>query len=724
MGSRALPLVLAGALAGAVLLFGVSHTVRHQVTSERFYLDALQRERVYERVYEEVAADPGLARLLDPVFGHVPWARALTVSTLRLVVPPQTLRQGAEALVSGWTAYLRGERDTWPPPLEPDGVRSELLAGVSSHVAARIASAAGLESSSTAAFRRQVEIVLGDLVAGRVPAVVPSLPPLSEPEATRMATFVLAQAPVPPTPGTHEQIATALEAGDAHEALALAAPFYLDPALRQSLQGWRNRLDAGALREVVQALEGARSGSALATRTSKARSAVRWLGTPLALFSTLLALGAFAGLLWVVPMKGGSLVRWIGAALAGAGAAGISILLAGGSRAAAALAERVSGLSTEIPRSLVVLLSDVGLQLIDGLQRANMPVAAGLLVAGVLLLVSRPPAVLVHVRRSTDRTRRARLLAGGMAAAVLILLAAELWGKRAQRELMLCNGHRELCDRRLDEVVFAGTHNAMSAATLGWIFPNHDRWIEAQLESGYRALLIDAHYWGGAESIQRYLDPFPPEYRTAAVGALMRAAPPRPGVFLCHGLCGLGATPIGAGLAAIADFLRRNPNEVVMLSIEDYVSAEDVADAFRSSGLLDLVYDPEGSERWPTLREMIESDRRVVVLADHRGGDPSWYLAFAAYMQDTPAHVRTPDGFTCKHNRGDPEAPLLLINHWIATVPPDRVSAFRVNRRASLMAHVERCREERGMEPSIIAVDFSSIGDVLRVVDELNAGRR
>src|SRR5690606_38810347 len=145
--------------------------------------------------------------------------------------------------------------------------------------------------------------------------------------------------------------------------------------------------------------------------------------------------------------------RWIGAALAGAGAAGISILLAGGSRAAAALAERISDLSTEIPRSLVALLSDVGLQLIDGLQRANMPVAAGLLVAGVLLLVSRPPAVLVHVRRSTDRTRRARLLAGGMAAAVLILLAAELWGKRAQRELMLCNGHRELCDRRLDEVV-------------------------------------------------------------------------------------------------------------------------------------------------------------------------------------------------------------------------------------------------------------------------------
>ena len=26
-----------------------------------------------------------------------------------------------------------------------------------------------------------------------------------------------------------------------------------------------------------------------------------------------------------------------------------------------------------------------------------------------------------------------------------------------------CNGHVELCDRRLDEVVFAGTHNSMAA---------------------------------------------------------------------------------------------------------------------------------------------------------------------------------------------------------------------------------------------------------------------
>ena len=715
--------MLSGALAGGILLFGVSHMVRHQVSNDLLYLEALQGTNVYERMYEEVAADPELARLIDPFFGYHPWVRALTVSTLRLVIPPQTLRRGTEALVSGWTAYLRGERDTWPPRLQPEGVRAQLLEGASAHVSARVASAMGLEVASTEVFRRQVEALLEDLMAGRVPTVIPSLPPLSEPEALRTATLLLAQAPIRPPPGAQEQVATALEAGDTHEALALAAPFYLDPALRQALDGWRERIDSGAFGDVMHALEDPGPESALATTTSSVRSTVWWLGTPLALFSGLVASGAFAGLLRLLPGKGRSLVRWLGGTLTITGIVGVATLVIGAVEAEAALAARIGALPPEIPPSLVALMNDVSAQMVMSLRRANMPMAVALVLGGVALVVSRPPTVLVHLRRSTDRRRRARVLAGGMVTAVLVLVAIEAWGERTRGEVLLCNGHRELCDRRLDQVAFAGTHNSMSAASLGWIFPNQDGWIETQLEAGFRALLIDVHYWGRAESIQRYLAPFPTEYQTAAVSAVARAAPARPGVFLCHGLCSLGATPLSMGLTAVADFLRRHPREVVILSVEDYVAPDDLVEAFRSSGLLDLVYDREGSDRWPTLGEMIEDDRRIVVFADHGGGDPSWYLPFGSHIQDTPANVRSPGGFTCGPNRGDPGAPILLLNHWITALPPDRVSAFHVNRRASLMAHVERCRRERGMEPTILAVDFSSIGDALRVVDELNAGR-
>ena len=59
-----------------------------------------------------------------------------------------------------------------------------------------------------------------------------------------------------------------------------------------------------------------------------------------------------------------------------------------------------------------------------------------------------------------------------------------------------CNGAPELCERRLNEVVFAGTHNSMSAADEpGWVFANQRRSIEAQLDDGIRLFLLDPH-WG------------------------------------------------------------------------------------------------------------------------------------------------------------------------------------------------------------------------------------
>ena len=58
-----------------------------------------------------------------------------------------------------------------------------------------------------------------------------------------------------------------------------------------------------------------------------------------------------------------------------------------------------------------------------------------------------------------------------------------------------CNGHVELCDRPYDEVVYAATHNSMSSPDVVPVWPEHDGDLEAQLDAGVRALLIDTHYW-------------------------------------------------------------------------------------------------------------------------------------------------------------------------------------------------------------------------------------
>ena len=119
-------------------------------------------------------------------------------------------------------------------------------------------------------------------------------------------------------------------------------------------------------------------------------------------------------------------------------------------------------------------------------------------------------------RRSQERTapdvqpelQGFRLPALGIGLLVLILGAAWfVWRNpaagplRAASIVLACNGFPELCDRRLDEVVFAGAHNAMSNQDVpGWMFPHHEAGMPQMLQDGIRGLLVDVHYGfaGGA----------------------------------------------------------------------------------------------------------------------------------------------------------------------------------------------------------------------------------
>ena len=58
-----------------------------------------------------------------------------------------------------------------------------------------------------------------------------------------------------------------------------------------------------------------------------------------------------------------------------------------------------------------------------------------------------------------------------------------------------CNGDRALCDRRLDEVVFPGAHNSMSAAEFeGWMFPNQELGSVSALGHGMVAAELSRYF--------------------------------------------------------------------------------------------------------------------------------------------------------------------------------------------------------------------------------------
>ena len=301
-----------------------------------------------------------------------------------------------------------------------------------------------------------------------------------------------------------------------------------------------------------------------------------------------------------------------------------------------------------------------------------------------------------------------------------------------------CNGHVELCDRRLDQVVLAATHNSMSAsAEQDWFFARQTGGIAAQLAKGVRGFLVDAHYGtriGGSvrtdfgslaevaaadaelTSVQR-------ETLLRMFGVVGGIRPPGsdPEVFLCHVYCELGATPAVDALKLFNGYLKENPNEVVVLIIEDHVSASDFEAAVRDSGLDRRAFHYVPGTPFPTLREMIETKHNVVFMAENEAGSADWYPnAYSGLLLDTPYKFDTVDDFTCVTGRGEPESRLLLMNHWLSGDPASQTEAGTANDRDVLIERVDLCRSEHDRVPNMIAVDFYSSGELFAVVDELN----
>lgn len=87
----------------------------------------------------------------------------------------------------------------------------------------------------------------------------------------------------------------------------------------------------------------------------------------------------------------------------------------------------------------------------------------------------------------------------------------------------------------------------------------------------------------------------------------------------------LDAGPLEDTLDIIANWLKLNPHEVLtimMNNIGDFHS-RDLEPAFEASAVMPYLYIKQRyTNQWPTLREMIETDKRLVVFLDI-GADPS-----------------------------------------------------------------------------------------------------
>ena len=258
-----------------------------------------------------------------------------------------------------------------------------------------------------------------------------------------------------------------------------------------------------------------------------------------------------------------------------------------------------------------------------------------------------------------------------------------------------CNGSSLLCDRAFDAVSFPTSHNAFSNADEGWAVPNQRHGLTRQLEDGVRALMLDTHYYAGA-------------------------------AHLCHESCDFNEQarwrePLLDGLVRVREFLDDHTDEVVSLIFESYISEANTAAAMAAAGLAAYAHEQAVGAPWPTLQQLIDSGKRLVVFTDDASATLPWHHYVWDFAWETHYSFSTVSNFSCAINRGSMDNSLFILNHFL-TGPFGGSEKFasKANISSVFLPRAEQCQSQSGRLPNFVTVDFFDIGALFEVVDTLN----
>lgn len=711
-----------------IAVLSIAATARRTVLEADFYQRTLDSQHAYDRLYDEVLVDPASSAVTHDLLADLPVHKDAVLANLKLVLPPTTLRDLTNEQIDAVVRYLRGDTAKLALSVDLTPIVDNLRVLAQDYLGDLVAAVQQRNVPNFTAFMASLRSDLNNLAEGRRPSFLPNVH-LSD-EHRKTAEQALLNA-VPASSRTQVQplVTAALDTGDVASALAAVGPYALTGQIGSAYRDLVNR--AGSLRwDIIPDLEAANVNLG-EVRTARAFS-MALLG-PVRLVAVLLALAALAVLWWTTGPPQQRKMRALGGALAAGGALALLVVVIVWWQMRRMLPAPPSGWPPSL-RTLVTDLEHAGAAslLRIGLLLSAIPLIAGLLVVGGSLLRNRMAAAGSALRRNRwapaglalRRVESWRALVVGLVTVGAVLGIALVPATASARR---CLGSEQMCSLRYDQVAFLATHNAMSTTAARFIGPLQDPGMISQLDEGARAMLIDTYRWESASQLSERLtsSDWPPALRTQVRDLVNLANPPRPGLWLCHSVCRAGATPLVPALDRLRAWLDANPGEIVTLIVEDHVSAEQTQQAFKTAGLDRLIFTPPADPhaKWPTLGDMVGSDRRLVVFAENADGPAPWYRNFYNYAMETPFSVRSPADLTCEPLRGGVGKRLFLLNNFITTATGSRQDAATVNNRQFLLDRVHRCQAEREHLVNFVAVDYATIGDALGAVDALNAER-
>ena len=212
-----------------------------------------------------------------------------------------------------------------------------------------------------------------------------------------------------------------------------------------------------------------------------------------------------------------------------------------------------------------------------------------------------------------------------------------------------CNSYPEFCTRRYSNITYVAAHNSP------FVNPNNAGANQAlrvtdQLNDGVRMLQGQTRWVNNT-------------------------------IFYCHSSCNL----LNAGTAEeyftnITQWIATHPYDVVSILIgnADFVGVGNYTQPIEASGLARWAYTPPkvpmGTDDWPTLSELILTQKRAVIFMDYNANQTQvpYILDEFSQIWETPFSP-TNDSFPCTQerppglNRADAEQRMYLANHNLNT---------------------------------------------------------
>jgi len=188
------------------------------------------------------------------------------------------------------------------------------------------------------------------------------------------------------------------------------------------------------------------------------------------------------------------------------------------------------------------------------------------------------------------------------------------------------------------------------------------------------------------------------------------------------------AMPLKRFLSIIKEFLDEHPHEVVTVLLNDFINNDAaIAQTCEATGILSYAYGHDQAAPWPTLRQLIEQGKRLIVMSDRYGPDviPSypWLNNQRFYTDPWPTHY----AFSSPEIFEDSRVPLakfgdfsyrdtspfnkILYIHYTVTsgMAGDAKNAARINSFAVSKPHFERIMQAAERPPTWVSVDFINL---------------